>query len=400
MFQYEEKDFRLAEEFCAIALGTDKFYRDLQAAIADTEADFRVEGLVPVDFCGVKAKEINSWQEAIDGLTEVYHGYETIENPTRRNYMLQQVGSFRKVCRWLSGAPMDFREIAAETMFIDANPVGQKILDAKYREMDEALTEAGYTGSTVAEKLDAWRTARAVVGGQATEDTLNELLVQAKELTLKLGLDAIKDFDVRAKVVYDKPWSGYCDYYTRMIYINGAISYTYDELKHLVCHEAYPGHMTHMAIRQQLLEAGKIPADAGLVITNTASSPVFEGLADNGMAALGWECDINDRICHLLNEIQSMCNINASLILHTGAGKEAAAEYMRKYSFASESRIDSRLRYMGYYFRKAYMYSYWRGWEGVQNKWNSLKEEEKAPFLEYLYENMHSVDTVAQFGEN
>ena len=398
MIRYEEKDFRLAEEFCAIALGADRFYRDLQSGEGGEES-FTVEGLAPVDFSGVAPREIHSWEEAIDGLTQIYRGYESLSDPARRNYMLQQVGSFRKVCRWLSGAPMDFREIAAETMFIDENPVGAGFLEGKYRAMDAALGEAGYTG-TLEQRLASWREAREIHGGEATEKTLNDLLAQAKERALAKGFTAIKDFDVRAEVVYNKPYSGYCDYFTRMIYINGAITYTYDELKHLVCHEAYPGHMTHMAIRQQLLEAGRIPADAGLVLTNTASSPIFEGLADNGMAALDWEDDVNDRICRYLTEIQSICNVNASHILYCGGGKEAAADYLRKYSFGSESRIDSRLRYMGFPFRKAYMYAYWRGWDAVARKWESLRREERPAFLQYLYENMHSVDTVAQFGEN
>lgn len=399
MIRYEEKDFRLAEEFCAVALGTDTFYRALPVSDG-TEEDFQVEGLAPVDFSGVSPREIHSWQEAIEELTRIYHGYETVQDPTRRNYMLQQVGSFRKVCRWLSGEPTAFRELAAETMFIDENPVGQKVLERKYRRLDRALEEAGFSG-TCQEKLEAWRRERDVPTAQEREDILNDLLRQGKQRALDRGFSAIRDFDVRAKMVFDKPYNGYCDYYTRMIYINGGIGYTYDELKHLVCHEAYPGHMTHMAIRQQLLEAGKIPADAGLVLTNTASSPVFEGLADNGMAALDWEEGIHDEICKVLNQIQTICNMNASHLYYCGGEDRAAAEaYLRQWSLSSEAKIQSRLRYMGFPFRKGYMYAYWRGWEAVERKWLSLAKQERPAFLRYLYENMHSVDTVGQFGEN
>ena len=161
------------------------------------------------------------------------------------------------------------------------------------KRLGETLKEAGYEGN-VEEQLKAWRKARAIDGPEKTLETLEALLKEAKDKTLALGFEAIRDFDVHAKLVYNVPYNAYCDYMSRMIYINGEVSYTYDELKHLVCHEAYPGHMTHMAVRQQLVETGKIPADAGLVLTNTASSPVFEGLADNGMDVLGWSGDIND----------------------------------------------------------------------------------------------------------
>ncbi len=396
MIKYEERDFRLAEKFCAIALGTDKFYRESQKG--DGEEAFRVEGLVPVDVSGVAPLEINSWEEAIDALTEVYHCYETLCDPARRNYMLQQVGSFRKVCLWLSGVPMSFREIVAETMFLDENPVGDKAVEDRRAYIHKLLEEAGFTGS-LEESFAAWHDSRKV-NPEELQDVLNDLLAQGKERALAHGFDAIKDFDIVAEVVYGKPFSGYCDYLTRTIQITGELPYTYEELKHLVCHEAYPGHMTHLAIRQQLLEAGKIPADAGLVITNTASSPVFEGIADNGAKVLGWEETIDDEICHQFKQLQSICAVNASHILYCGGSKEDAAEYMRKYSFSSERHIQGRLRYMGFYFRKAYMYPYWRGWEVMESKWNSLDESQHDEFIKYIYENMHSNDTIMQFDEN
>lgn len=402
MLNYEKKDFQLAEEFAGIALGADRFYRHLQEeeSKANKEASFRTEGLVPVDFTGVQPKEIHSWEEAIQGLDAVYAGYETIADPTRRNYMLQQVGSFRKVLYWLSGKPMSFREIAAETMFLDANPVGEKQIQQEIDAMDCLLSEAGYTGN-VREKYAAWHEERKTKSPEEMQQVLQQLLYEAKQKTLALGFSCIRDFDVKAEIVFDVPYNAYCDYFTREIRINGVVSYTKDELKHLVCHEAYPGHMTHMALREELLRAGKIPADAGLVLTNTASSPVFEGIADNGNEVLGWNTDVHEKICRHLNRLHDMCNINASHMMYVeGKSKEEIIAYLKERAFMSDVQAAARIRYFGYPFRKAYMYPYWRGWDAVETKWMSLKPEEKEPFLTYLYSNMHSIDTVKQFGEN
>ena len=397
--QYEKKDFELAKKFCEIVLGADEFYRKEQMEKSE-EVSFTAEGLVPVNFSGIKSTAITSWKEAIDSLAEIYHGYERIQDPTRKNYMLQQVGSFRKVCLWLSGFPISFREIAGETMFIDENPVGSEIVKEKIKKLQDTLSKAGYQG-TVEEQVKMWQKNRAVTGAEETKNILEKLLSEAKNKTLALGLGAIRDFNVHAEIVYNVPYNAYCDYMSRMIYINGEVTYTYDELKHLVCHEAYPGHMTHMAIRQQLVEEGRIPADAGLVLTNTASSPVFEGLADQGKDFLGWNEDINDEICRQLNQIQSICNQNASHIYYCEEdGPKKAEQYMRAYSFASDAKIKSRLRYMGYPFRKAYMYAYWRGWEALEEAWKGLELGKQPRFLKYLYENMHSVDTVLQFEQN
>lgn len=396
--RYEKEDFELAKRFCKVAIGTDSFYRKEQKANCG-EASFAAEGLIPVDFTGESPAAIRSWEQAVGELSEIYHAYERIKDPIRRNYMLQQVSSFRKVCLWLSGFPVSFREIAAETMFIDENPVGAAVLEKRMKHLEELLREAGYQG-TLKEQVRSWREKRKISKPEDVKTVLEQLLCEAKERTTALGFEAVRDFDVHAELVYHVPYNAYCDYKSRMIYINGEVTYTYDELKHLVCHEAYPGHMTHMAVRQSLLEQGKIPADAGLVLTNTASSPVFEGLADQGVDILDWNLEIHDKICRQLNQIQSICNQNASDIYYREEDGPLKAEaYMKEYSFADDDKIKARLRYMGYPFRKAYMYAYWRGWEAVEQTWNLLKKTERPEFLKYLYENMHSIDTVLQFKE-
>ena len=398
MFQYEPKDFQLAEAFCTLALGTDAFYRKEQESRTQ-EASFRSEGLVPVNLTFLSPTPVASWQEAIDGLTEIYEAYAEITNPIRRNYMWQQVGSFRKLCFWLSGRPMAYREIVAETLFVEENPVPASQVDQLIAQMHQMLTQAGYTGS-VQEQLAAWRQDRQVCGARETEKTLDQFLMEAKEKTLALGLHAIADFHVRPQVVYDVPYNAYCDYVNRAIYINGEVTYTVDELKHLVCHEAYPGHMTHMATREQLLRAGSIPLDAGLVLTNTASSAIFEGLADNGMAVLDWQDSIHDRICLILNQLQAIAALNAAHMLHAEhRSKEEAAAYLREVGFGSEAWVKSRLRFITFFFRAPHIYSYWRGWEATMAAWQQVKPEQRSAFLSYLYTNMHSIDTLLQFSK-
>lgn len=399
---YEKRDFELAQMFCAIALGADEYYRELQKTQNTGDGVFRVEGLVPVNFTGVDPIKVDDWRQVFDDLDKIYDGYEQIADITRRNYMLQQVGSFRKVCRWVSGRwPISFREIVAETMFVNENPVGSKIIQKEYEKMDHLLKQAGFLRGNLKERVKSWHRSRELSNSEEVKKVIIALLKEAKERTLRLGFNVINNFNIEVKLVHGVPFNAYCDYHTCSVQVNGDVPYTVDELKHLVCHEAFPGHMTHMAVRQKLLEEGRVPKDAGLVLTNTASSPIFEGLADNGMAVLNWDEGINDRICKVFNRVNCMCNVNASHYMHcAGRNAEQTAEYLRKNSFSTEAQIASRLRYMSYPFRKAYMYPYWRGWDAVSTVWESLKEREKSDFLRYIYENMHSVDTLLQYREN
>ncbi len=395
---YEERDFFLAEKFCSIVLGTDLFYRNRQEI--DGEASFSKEGLVPVDFSGVNPIKISSWEEAIIMLSEIYENYETIIDTTRRNYMLQQIGSFRKICRWLSGVPMSFREIVAETMFVNENPIGKQELAREIFKLSKSLESAGYSGNTE-KMLAAWRKNREITNIDEVYQVLQELLANAKTKTLELGLSAIEDFDVTASLVFNVPYNAYCDYYTRTIQINGDVIYTYEELKHLVAHEAYPGHMTHMAHRQKLLEAGKIPADAGLVITNTASSPIFEGIADYGLTLLNWLGSDDDKVCYYLNRVQSMCNLNAAYMMHSmGVSDDNIKDYMRKHFFNSKSKIESRMRFISYPLRKPFMYAYWRGWEGIERGYAQIEQTQLSNYYKYIYDHMHSIDTALQFNKN
>ncbi len=393
---YEELDFRLAERFCAVVLGADNLYRRGQAPQAG-ESALRQEGLAPVDFSGATAAPLADWVEAEAELTAIYQDYTQVKLECRRNYMWQQVGSFRKLCRWLSGQPFTYRETVAETMFIDANPVPAAHIEQYHRRLNQALAQAGYSGS-LAGKLAAWREKRLVTEATETEAVLRDYLAEAREKTLALGLEPVRDFQVRPQVVFGVPYNAYCDYQARAIYINGDVHYTRDELKHLVCHEAYPGHMTHLAQRESLVSAGRIPADAGLVLTNTASSPVFEGLADNGMAMLNWQDDSDDQICLIFNQIQAMAALNAGHQLHAqGAGRAAVADYLRQAAFGSESWVQSRLRYIAFPLRAPFIYSYWRGWEAIGGFWAKLDAAQRRRFIPYLYNNMHTVDTALQF---
>lgn len=397
MFSYSELDFKLAERFTGLVLGTDAYYCGLPRPAG--EESLRNEGLVPVDFSGVAPLPVHSWQEALDGLTEVYQAYAAEQNAVRRNYMWQQIASFITICRWQSGEPTLYRQLVRESMFIDENPVTPVLENYYLRMMDAALTEKGYHGG-LRQKLHTWQAERVVRGKQAIEELLRRQLAESQERTVALGFAVAADYQVTPTVVYDVPYNAYCDFLGRAIYISGDVEYTEDELKHLVCHEAFPGHMTHLAVRRELLQQGKVPADAGLVLTNTASSPVFEGIADNGMDFIGWRESVDDRICYASQALRAISGLNAAHLLHAeNKSVDEVTAYLLEHGFGSESWAKARIRFISFPFRRPFIYSYWRGWEGVSNVWQRVPAESRPAFLSYLYRNMHSIDTVGQFAD-
>jgi hypothetical protein len=342
---------------------------------------------------------VGSWDEAAAMLTELYHAYVPEANPIRRNYMWQQIASVLTLCRWLSGEPVLYRSLVRNLMYADANPVGPAVEGHYRRLLDRLLTEEGYEGDLAA-KIGRWREDRVVRGRDAVETLLSEQLAQARARTVAAGLTVAGDYTVKPQVVYGVPYNAYCDFMGNAIYINGDVEYTADQLKHLVCHEAFPGHMTHLAVRRQLVVSGRIPADAGLVITNTASSPVFEGIGDTGMEFINWVDTPGDRICEALSALQSISGLNAAHLLHAeGAGRAAVARYLQEHGFGSPPWSEARVRFLTFPLRTPFIYSYWRGWQGVLSVWRQVQIPERPRFLSYLYENMHSLDTLAQFAD-
>lgn len=398
MFSYSDLDFRLAERFSAVVLGTDKFYQE-HALLSNSESEpfLQNEGLVPVNLTTVKAADINSWEEAIFALEELYQEYRRESNPVRRNYMWQQIRSFINVCKWLSGEKMSFRDKVRNTQFISENPVGKACFDSFRQQLFTLLGENGYSGN-IDERLEAWRQNRLVSGDKEVEDCLNDFISIAQQKTFDLGLSAVADYQIRAEVVHDMPYNAYCDFVGRVISINGDTEYTEEELKHLVCHEAFPGHVAHLAVRADLLKKGAVPADAGLVLTNTASSPIFEGIADNGDRFIRWDETNDDRICYLFNCIQTIGAHNAAHMLNAeGKSTVEVYDYLRDQAFGSDGWIEARFRFMNFPFRVPFIYAYWCGWSGVRAIWNNLSQENKPIFIEYLYNNMHSLDSANQF---
>jgi hypothetical protein len=397
MIQYTSKDFHLSERFVQFVLGIDQFYRSLQNHV--NEEVFSKEGLVPINLTDVKPLEINSWTEAIQQLTNIYNEYCKEENEIRRNYMLQQIGSTIFLCRWMSNEQsIPYRELVRNLLYVNENPVTKSYHQQLHEKLDELLSRRGFDG-ILAEKVKKWRGVRKVEP-EKLESTLATLLEEAKDKTIQIGFLEVENTRVIPKVVYDVPFQAYCDFLGESMYINGDINYTYEALKHLVTHEAFPGHTTHMTVRQKKVNAEEIPLDAGLVITNTASSSTFEGIGDNGQLFVDWMNTLDDEIYKVIQSIQSISGLVAAHMIHVERkGKEEVVEYFKSFVFAEDNWIESRLRFITHPFRAPFIYSYWRGNEAVFNVFNKVSKSSRSHFLRFLYDHMHSADTVKQFAE-
>lgn len=392
---HDERDMQLSETYCRIVLGMDNLYRS--GSGSTSEASFDREGLVPINLTDVAANQYASWSEVHHDLRGLLVDYAKITDEIRRNYMQQQIGSLAALARWCAGEGLPFREKVRGFLYVDENPVTNTEQKRLHGLLEKALSQLGYQG-TLQQKVTAWEVERRVPTHEL-ESVLKEMLAKARALVAERMFPQMADVEVTPEIVYGVPYNAYCDYVNGKMYLNGDLAYTYEGLKHLVTHECFPGHTTHMYIRELGVKAGELPLDAGLVITNTASSSVFEGIADNGMRFISWGYSIDDHIYEIYQQIRSISGMNAAHMIHAqGKTAEEASRYLQEFAFGEDNWVASRLRFITHSLRAPFIYSYWRGNEAVYQAYSRLAPSEHVQFYQFLYKQMLSADTVKQYG--
>ncbi|PWW31298.1 hypothetical protein DFO73_102294 [Cytobacillus oceanisediminis] len=391
---FESLDHKLSQDYTQIVLGMDVFYR--KNLSSGTEASLDHEGLVPINLTKETPNSYSSWNDIFSDLRDLRSKYSSIQSEVRRNYMQQQIGSLLTLARWRSGEEIPFRENVRALLYVNENPFSEAERKELHHRLESLLIQRGFSG-TLEEKVKKWEQAQHVPS-QQVESVLKDLLSQGKERVVQKMFKEMEGVEVTPVVVTGVPYSAYCDYVGGRMYINGDLSYTYESLKHLVTHESFPGHTTHMKIRELGVQSGDIPLDAGLVITNTASSSVFEGIGDNGIDFIDWTDSLDDEIYKVYQEIKAISGMSAAHMIHAeGKSDEEVLVFLRDFAFGEENWIQSRLRFFKHTLRAPFIYSYWRGNEAVKEIYNRLPEDRKLTFYEFLYKNMLSADTVKQF---
>ena len=134
-------------------------------------------------------------------------------------------------------------------------------------------------------------------------------------------------------------------------------------------------------------------------MVNTASSSVFEGIADAGLAVIDWIEDDDDRLQALMNRYRAGIGTGAAWRLHAlGWSARTSPHWLRERSLVGgDGWVDGRMRFLAAPARAVLIWSYWWGERVVAPAWAQVRPDERADFVRFLYGRMHSVDTVGMF---
>jgi hypothetical protein len=333
------------------------------------EASLSAEGLVPVDLWGGAPLPLADWSAAADAVQTLQAHTASASDPVRKAFLEDTLVSLATTVDWQAGDELPFRERAARLLGLEIEPIADDQLSA-WRDQVRELRVSEDARVVPIEEL------RTVV-----DRTLAKAHARASERIGPLPPRPL----MRLELVHDVPYTAYCDYRSNTMRLNGDQPFTAERLELLVLHEAYPGHDYHLARRERDVAAGRQPVDSLLVITNTPSSPLFEGIGDNAPAFLDWP--IAD---FALSKLRSAACVNACLMLHeAGAPVERVLEYLIEEGLGQPRWAETRLRFMQDALRAPFVFSYYLGYVAVALA-HAAWRGSPADFFETLYGRMHS----------
>jgi hypothetical protein len=226
---------------------------------------------------------------------------------------------------------------------------------------------------------------------------MNAFTAEARRRTTALMYEM--DFEwLQAIGISDVPFSAYCDYPGRRLLLNTDFPYTPPALKHLACHEAFPGHLVHLALRQRYVADGAMPLDGAQVVTSSASSALFEGIADNGIRFLDWIDGPEDELGMTLQRLRAAVRCNAAWMLHAeGRTADEAAAMVSEVGYLDLKTAKARVAFLRHGLRAPFIYAYWCGDTAVHDVWKTVAAGRRKDFWAYLYGNMHTPTTLKTF---
>lgn len=373
-------------------LGMDQLYRTQNAGMGVLDK----EGLVPVVLTNATPTKFANWDDADAHLVELAKKAKQNDDGLRRDYLSEMIESLRGLIATFQGEKQNYLERVERCLRVSADPVSQETMDGYRGEIDRLLNQEGYGGGSFIERLTRWETEHQVSPDHVLT-VLTELLDEAKRRTDE-KMFSLPDLTMKPVGVRGVPFAAYCGYLERELRINLDFTYTRPALKHLACHEAFPGHTVHLYVREERTLKSRMPLDGALVVTSSASSPLFEGIGDNGIRFLDWIEDSSDLLAMTLNRLRAAARINAARMIHyENKPLNQVKTYLQETCFVPATWAESRLAFMTHPLRAPFIYAYWCGDVAVEKVWQRVEPNDRRKFFEHLYYHMHTPTTLDRY---
>ena len=297
----------------------------------------------------------------------------------RREFLQKQVRAMGAVVRNLSGDQIDF--VQEVELYFDITPtmVDEADFEAAHADMDRLLPGDG----SLAERSTAWREKRNLEPNKILpvfDLALRENRRRTQELfALPPGED------LTLQLVKDQPWGAYNWYlgeYQSRVDLNTDLPVKVDWAVPLVAHEAYPGHHTEHAIKEQLLYRQQGRAEHAVQLLLAPECVISEGIADNAQSMLFDDAQLAAFLRDQLYPLAGLADLdaetqlrmerarkalagvsgNAALLLHRdGWAPEKVQAYLEHYSLRTPEEAAHSMGFLTNPLFRSYVFNYAMG---------------------------------------
>jgi hypothetical protein len=296
----------------------------------------------------------------------------------RRCWLRSQLGGLETVARKLAGEEVAYEDEVERCYGVRPRWADEDAFEAAHRELDESLPGTG----SLAERYQAWREDDALQGEELA--TVYRALLEDFRARTKALVGLPEAEDVEVHYVTDKAWAAYNYYLGGMrsrIEVNTDAPLTPSFVVELAAHEAYPGHHTEHAWKEQVRvrDAGELEESAQMI--GTPAALIAEGIA--GLAAeillgdeeqevtakhvadtaVAYDPDVSRAVQKAVIPLGRVVG-NVALLLHTrGAPTEEAIEYLMRWGLRSQRSAEQAFRFITDPVWRSYVSTYADGYD-------------------------------------
>jgi len=378
----------------AVTIGIDRFERSKSVGASLLSG----EGLVPI-YIGdglVEPISYSDWGAVHADIDGLFSDIDALPEGERKVFFTGMIRSLKVAVRLFSGDNPTFEEKVSDLVGAPIDLIDPEIIETARDNLDKLLSGAGFSAGSLKERVTAWEEQRAIETGKL-EAVFVELMAQARQRTNDMIFDT-GDYNMTLNPISDVPYTARCSFNQGKMDLNMDLSFTRAALKHLVCHEVFPGHSTQLLSTRKAVEEGRATADALLITANAITGCVQEGIGDQGVQLIDWIEDDDDQIHLELRRLRSAAQTTAAWeFMVEGKPKEDVLNYLRDVAMGQEAWAQGRLRMAAHPFRGPFIASYWSGNEAVREVRERVKPEQRAAFIDTLYSHAHSPRSLNMF---
>ncbi|WP_245557902.1 hypothetical protein [Deinococcus apachensis] len=388
------QDQEVGRRLTALTTGMDRLERQLSRGHGVLDS----EGLVPI-YLGddlVPAAPYQDWHDVHHELAALDEATRTYPEGPRKAFLEDMLRSLRTAARLFEGEELSFREKLEQLVGVPAAPVDDDALHLMRAELDTLLADAGYRHGSLAERVGRFETDGAL-DPDVLEGTFKDLMREAQRRTDAM-IYPTGDYTMALNVLRGVPFTARCNFNAGQMDLNVDLRFTRSALKHLVCHEVFPGHSTQLLYTRDAAARGESTPDVLLCTTNAVTGCVQEGIGDQGIHLIDWVEDTHDAVHMALRRLRSAAATSAAWYqMGEGWPEERVRAFLEEHTFGQRAWIEGRIRFASYPFRGPFIASYWHGDEAVREVRERVTDGERPAFIATLYGEMHSPRSLRMF---